>query len=136
MSQGTKRKGREGYLLGRKRPMSNELKAMCESVRNTLDTILNDPESWLEDEGYDMDEYALGMWFANSALEVEVVSSLYSRNYRGSRIYVTLGGPTIWIDTTAHTVNGTWGTERESVPMYSDVCNMIDDYVMEIAGTY
>lgn len=114
--------------------MSNELKEMCKSVVTTLDTILNNPESWLEDEGYDEDEYALGMWFANSALEVEVVSSLFSRNYCGTRIYVTLGGPTIWIDTTTHTVNGTWGLDRESEMLYTDVCNMLDDYVSEIAG--
>lgn len=118
--------------------MSNELKEMCKSVVTTLDTILNNPESWLEENGYAaaQGDYALGFWFDNSALEVEVVSSLYSRNYRGARIYVTLGGPTICIDTTTHTVNGTWGIDRESVVLYTDICNMLDDYVSDIAGTY
>ena len=116
--------------------MNKELLEMCESVVATLDTILNEPESWLEENGYDEDEYALGFWFDNSALEVEVVSSLFSRNYRGARIYVTFGGPTIWIDTVTHTVNGTWGIDKECVMLYSDVCDMLDDYVSEIAGTY
>ena len=113
----------------------NELLAMVQATANELEDVLHNPAKYLEDMGYDEDEDALSVWF-NDALEINVISSLGTNSYRGAQIYVTIGGPTIWIDTKSHTVEGRWGLEKESLPIYSDVCDMLDEYVSELAGTY
>lgn len=49
-------------------------------------------------------------WLCENGLDVEYrVSS--SGDYLGARVYVTLGGPTIWIETDFGRVCGAWGAE-------------------------
>lgn len=110
----------------------NELLAMVKATANELEDVLHNPAEYLENMGYDEDEDALFMWF-NDVLDVEIISGM-DKSYRGTKLYVTLGGPTIWIDTSSHTIEGRWGIEKESMPLYTDVCDMLDDYVSEIAG--
>ena len=51
-----------------------------------------------EDEPTDEMSYRGLYDFANDALGIEVTCGI-SGDYRGAKLYVTVGGPTIWVDT-------------------------------------
>lgn len=53
------------------------------------------------------------------------------KNYRSVKIWVTLGGPNIWIDTANTAVCGAWGTSRESFPLSASLCAEIDSIFEE-----
>lgn len=65
--------------------------------------------------GEGMEQLGLYDWLAD-ALDVEytVDSSL---DYKAAKIYVTLGGPTVWVDTAERAVKLAWGTDREEYPL-------------------
>ena len=54
------------------------------------------------------------------------------KEYVSSKIWVTLGGPNIWIDTAERAVKLAWGSDREEYPLDWDVCNEIDGIMQEI----
>ncbi len=54
------------------------------------------------------------------------------KEYKSSKIWITLGGPSIWIDTAERAVKIAWGTDREEYPLDWDVCDKIDDIMQEI----
>ena len=54
------------------------------------------------------------------------------KEYRSARIWVSLGGPNVWIDTADRAVKLAWGTDRAEYPIDSDVCDEIDDVMREI----
>ena len=43
--------------------------------------------------------------------------------YQSCKVWVTLGGPNIWIDTADREVKLAWGMERESVFIDGDICD-------------
>lgn len=49
-------------------------------------------------------------------------------NYKGVLAYITLGGPTAWIDTTYNSIFVTWGTEKACYPLDGDICDEINEY--------
>lgn len=54
------------------------------------------------------------------------------KEYVSAKIWVTLGGPNIWIDTAERAVKLAWGADREEYPLNWDVCNEIDGIMQEI----
>ena len=59
------------------------------------------------------------------ALDVEYTVS--SRlDYVAARIYVTLGGPTVWIDTRGNAVRLSWGTDTAWYPLDTDTAAAVD----------
>lgn len=52
-------------------------------------------------------------------------------DYKAVKIYVTLGGPTVWIDTYNSTVELRWANEKASYYLLSDIRNEIDDIFEE-----
>lgn len=54
------------------------------------------------------------------------------KEYKAAKIWVALGGPTVWIDTAERAVKLTWGTDREEYPLNYDVCDEIDEIMQEI----
>ena len=55
-------------------------------------------------------------------------------SYRCCRVWVTLGGPNVAIDTSDMAVLLWWGLDTASYGLSIDVCNAIDDVVSEIVG--
>lgn len=51
--------------------------------------------------------------------------------YLGVRVYVTLGGPNVWIDTRRGEIGGAWGTERADRWLPSEIASDIDDIFRE-----
>lgn len=54
------------------------------------------------------------------------------REYVSVKIWVTLGGPNVWIDTAERAVKLAWAADREEYPLDWDVCKEIDDIMREI----
>ena len=52
--------------------------------------------------------------------------------YRAVKVYVTLGGPTVWIDTYSGSVELRWANEKSCYYLLSDTVNEIDNIFEEI----
>lgn len=69
-------------------------------------------------------------WLDN-ALDVEVTFSLQG-SYLGATIYVTAGGPTIWLDTREGAFCGKWGLEEAQYGVDSDAVAEVDAAIEEL----
>ena len=109
--------------------MKTEHKTYCEGIREDIKRLYDlTPEEIerREDEG---ESSSLWDYFAD-ALDVEY--TIDSRGeYLGCRVFVTLGGPNVWVDTRRGEVGGAWGTDRESVWLPSEICDEIDEIFRE-----
>lgn len=54
------------------------------------------------------------------------------KEYKSAKIWVTLGGPNVWIDTAERAVKLAWWTDRAEYPLDWNVCDEIDDIMREI----
>lgn len=54
------------------------------------------------------------------------------KEYKAAKIWVTLGGPNVWIDTAERAVKLAWSTDREEYLLDWDVCDEIDDIMRNI----
>ena len=115
---------------------NEELMAMVKSVAERLNTIgdgenpytdLNWGYTWGEDgrtdDGTDMSP--MDVFMMDEVLELRFIADSHAE-YCGALIYVTLGGPTIWVDTRAHAVKGTWGTESAEWGITSRAVDALD----------
>jgi hypothetical protein len=127
--------GLEGPRLKRPHPtkskiqeehkMKNEqLKAYVDGIRDDLKNlyeleISDDEREEREENGEPYDLYS----YFNDVLDIEYTISSRG-DFLGARIYVTLGGPTVWIDTREGYVKGAWGADREEswIP-----CEIVDE---------
>ena len=66
--------------------------------------------------------------FINDALDIEVTCGL-SGDYRGAKLYMTVGGPAIWIDTQSGFVEGRWATDSCSKWVDSDSIDALDEAI-------
>ena len=61
--------------------------------------------------------------------EITIDSQL---EYKSAKIWVTLGGPNVWIDTADKAVKLAWGTDRAEYALDWDTCDEIDEYMQEL----
>ena len=54
------------------------------------------------------------------------------KEYKAAKIWITLGGPNVWIDTAERAVKLAWGTDREEYALDWDVCEEIDCIMQDI----
>lgn len=90
----------------------------------------NENRKYLEAIAQDLKEaYSNGNmidYVCDNVLDVEyILNSL--RELIGVKLYVTIGGPTVWIDTRTQTLNIAWGSERDTIGIYSDICEELND---------
>lgn len=52
--------------------------------------------------------------------------------YMSAKIWVTLGGPNVWIDTAEKAVKLAWGTDRAEYPIDPGACEEIDEYMQDL----
>ena len=64
------------------------------------------------------------------ALDFEVVLTS-QKTVKAVRLYVTLGGPTCWIDTEEHAVICHWGTDQAECSIDWDLCNELEEIIAE-----
>lgn len=67
----------------------------------------------------------------DNAYDVEIISGM-DKEYRGARLLLAGGGPTVYLDTRTGYVEGFWGTESYSYPIDSDANSEIDSYFEEV----
>lgn len=75
------------------------------------------------------EEVSLYDYFAE-ALDYEVILTS-NRTVKSVRLYVTLGGPTCWIDTEEHAVVCHWGTEKAEWGIDWDLCDELEEIAAE-----
>ena len=98
--------------------MKNERREYAEMIRNDINSLY---------EGKTVGEYE-SLWdYVADALDVEYTLNR-SRELVGVRVYVTLGGPTCWIDTRNGEVVCAWGFDKGSAWLASEVCGEINSY--------
>lgn len=112
--------------------MKNELKAYVDGIRDDLKNlyeleISDDEREEREENGEPYDLYS----YFNDVLDIEYTISSRG-DFLGARIYVTLGGPNVWIDTREGYVKGAWGADRAEswIP-----CEIVDE-INEIFSEY
>lgn len=106
--------------------MNNDLHNYIERIRDEItalyDLDLSDDErAEREENGDPCDLYD----YFSDALDVEYTISSRG-DFLGVRVYVTLGGPNIWIDTRRGEVAGAWGTDRADIWLPSEICEEIN----------
>lgn len=111
--------------------MKNELQNYVEGIRDDLKKLFE--AEYTDEERENMEEsgeaYDLYSYFAD-ALDIEY--TIDSRGeYLGAKIFVTLGGPNVWVDTRMGEVSGAWGCDRASAWLPSEICEEIDSIFSE-----
>ena len=96
-----------------------ENRKYCKRIEEELKTIVNG--EILTDEGEIMTLYD---YFAD-ALDFEYTITS-SKEYKSVKIWVTLGGPNVWIDTADSSINLAWGTDREYYHLIPSINDEID----------
>ena len=81
----------------------NDLQNHVDQIANQLSNP-NQLEVWAAE--YEQDDYSVFDYLVES-LDIEYVVGK-DGEYRGARVLVALGGPTIWINTKTNQVEGAW----------------------------
>lgn len=104
--------------------MTNELQNYLENIYTELNAIYEGRAT--NDDG----EQATFYDYFDDALDWEYT---IARNgeYMGVHVYVTLGGPNVWIDTYRGEIGGVWGMDRADRWLPSEIANEIDDIFRE-----
>ena len=88
-----------------------------------------------DDEPTDEMEYRGLYDFISEAFDVEITRSL-SGDYRGAKLYMTVGGPAIWVDTQNGTVEGRlFGCDSCSKWVDSDAIDALNEAIEELIET-
>ena len=108
-----------------------ELQKMCENIRTELEELYDN--DWTEEErdqrqedGEPCDLYD----YFNDVLDVEYTISSQG-DFLGASIWVTIGGPSIWIDTRENEIKGRWGSDAVNIWLPSEISNEIDNIFEE-----
>lgn len=97
----------------------NENKQYCKRIVDELESIYNG-----EITNEDGDTVTLYDYMAD-VLDFEYTIDS-RKEYKSVKIWVTLGGPNVWIDTAAAAVKLAWGTDREEYALDYNVRDEID----------
>ena len=98
--------------------------------RNYLEGIREEIENYYN--GFEEDGEEKGMYdYLTDVIDYEITLNS-SMEYRSCKVWVTLGGPNVWIDTAERELKLAWGGERDSIYLDSDICDEIDAYFEEL----
>lgn len=61
--------------------------------------------------------------------EITITSQM---EYKSCKVWVTLGGPNVWLDTAEQEIKLAWGSDRCSIWLPSEICEEIDSYFEEL----
>lgn len=102
-----------------------ENREYCKRIADELETIAAGQA--VNEDGEEMSLYD----WVNDALDFEYTIDS-QRQYKAAKIWVTLGGPNVWVDTAEKAVKLAWGTKRAEYLLDWDVCDQIDEIMAEI----
>ena len=104
--------------------MNNELRDYLENIYTELNAIYEGKAT--NDDG----EQATMYDYFEDPLDFEYTIAS-NGEYLGVRVYVTLGGPNVWIDTRRGEIGGAWGTDRADRWLPREICDEIDEVFQE-----
>lgn len=103
--------------------MKNECREYAKRVAEEIETYYN---GTINEDGEEVSLYD----YVADALDFEVVLTS-QKTVKAVRLYVTLGGPTCWIDTEEHAVICYWGTDQAECSIDWDLCNELEEIIAE-----
>lgn len=109
--------------------MKKECREYAQSVAEEIEAIYN---GTTEEENNDGEKMSLYDYVANALDFSAIVSS--QKTIQSIRLYVTLGGPTCYVDTELHAVVCAWGTDREEYLLDWDACDELESILAEYMG--
>lgn len=106
--------------------MKKECREYAKSIVEEVEAIYN---GTTELENNDNEKMSLYDYVADALDYSAIVSS--TKTVESVRLYVTLGGPTCYIDTELHAIVCAWGGEREEYPLDWDACDELESIIAE-----
>ncbi len=106
--------------------MKNECRKYARNIAEEVESIYNGTTEEENDDGERMSLYD----YVADALDFEVVLTS-TKTVKAIRLYVTLGGPTCYIDTELHAVVCAWGGDREEYLIEWDACDELESIIAE-----
>ena len=104
---------------------NNENFEYCKRVAAELEQYING--EILNDEGEQASIYD----YMEDILDFNIIIDSQMQ-YTACKVYVTLGGPAVWIDTYYGTVELRWANEQASYCLDLDIIDAINDYFEEL----
>ena len=98
--------------------------------RNYLQGIRDEIERYYNGFEEDGEEKSL-FDYLSDCLDYEITINS-SMEYRSCKVWITLGGPNVWLDTADQEIKLAWGNERDSIWLPSEFCEEIDSYFEEL----
>ena len=77
-----------------------------------------------------IDPNAVYDYYIDNVLDIEFTVDA-ARRFISARLYITIGGPSVWIDTRTRAISGVWGLERATVYSNSDALVILASYAEE-----
>jgi hypothetical protein len=91
-------------------------------LEGIMEELIQHYYGFINDEG---EEVGIYDYLVENTLDVRyVIESNFE--YRSCEIFVTLGGPTVWIDTETSTLQLRWGSEKEELYIGKEITEEID----------
>ena len=106
--------------------MKKECREYAQRVAEEIEAIYNGTTEEENDDGEKMSLYD----YVADALDFSVVVSS-QKVIQFVRLYITLGGPTCYVDTELHAVVCAWGGDREEYLLDWDVCDELENIIAE-----
>ena len=106
--------------------MEKECRKYAQRVAKEIEAIYN---GTTEEENNDGEKMSLYDYVADALDFSAVVSS--QKTIQSIRLYVTLGGPTCYVDTELHAVVCAWGGDRAEYALDWDVCDELENIIAE-----
>lgn len=106
--------------------MKKECREYAQNVAEEIEAIYNGTTEEENDDGEKMNLYD----YVADALDFSAVVSS-QKVVQFVRLYITLGGPTCYVDTELRAVVCVWGGDREEYPLDWDVCNELESIIAE-----
>ena len=106
--------------------MKKECREYAKRVAAEIEAIYNGTTKEENDDGEKMSLYD----YVADALDLEVILTSM-KTVKSIRLYVTLGGPTCYVDTELHAVVCAWGGDREEYALDCDACDELESIIAE-----
>ena len=106
--------------------MEKECRKYAKRVAEEIEAIYNGTTEEENDDGEKISLYD----YVSDALDFEVVLTSM-KTVKSVRLYVTLGGPTCYVDTELHAVVCAWGVDRAEYALDWDACDELESIIAE-----
>lgn len=106
--------------------MKKECREYAQRIAEEIEAIYNGTTEEENDDGEKMSLYD----YVADALDFEIVLTSM-KTVKSIRLYVTLGGPTCYVDTELHSVVCAWGVDRAEYALDWDICDELENIISE-----